>query len=404
MIRLLLPFLCLIFLFQACSPKFKMYKHNVASRYEPVNHVLLDTRSEGDSLRIFLQFANAQQLKGLTAPAVQIVYFVKPNYNDDALLMQDTVRHLQQKTTKFDDVALLDFTIPKSKLKPQALLVLQINSFTASESHLFLDVPLTDELFRKNYVLRDYSSRRPLFCNYSQSTESFLVDRFGTQLPLVAKQYDVQYDPALPPMSMAGEQTPPTLKVKQKLPFAPQEPVFLPEQGLYLLELSDKTQTGMLIEDGSFPELNTAEELIEPLIYLTTSDERRKLYQAEDPKMALDNFWLEIAGEKGLARQLIRTYYQRVAAANKLFSSHKAGWKTDRGMIYTVLGVPHEVHRFQNREEWIYHGTIRGSAKFIFMKKPNTFTQYHYELIRDRWFEPVWYSKVEQWRNGILER
>ncbi|UOQ72318.1 GWxTD domain-containing protein [Hymenobacter cellulosilyticus] len=114
------------------------------------------------------------------------------------------------------------------------------------------------------------------------------------------------------------------------------------QTGLYALRVAGTPlPVGLLVTDEDFPELNTADELIQPLIYLTTSAERRALLDAQVPKRAVDEFWLKVAGgNQTQARQLIRTYYGRVAAANQLFTAHKAGWMTDRGMLYIVLGAP----------------------------------------------------------------
>jgi GWxTD domain-containing protein len=157
--------------------------------------------------------------------------------------------------------------------------------------------------------------------------------------------------------------------------------------------------------EEDFPELTTASELIEPLIYMTTSDERKKLYAAAEPKRALDRFWLDIANQdQALARQLIKIYYQRVKEANIFFSSHKAGWLTDRGMIFIIFGNPTLVNRRFDSEEWTYVSRTQGGPpiKYLFLKKPNNFTQNHYELVRSMSYEFLWYSTVEKWRKGII--
>jgi hypothetical protein len=93
-----------------------------------------------------------------------------------------------------------------------------------------------------------------------------------------------------------------------------------------------------------------------------------------------------------------------VKRANQFFSSHKAGWLTDRGMIYIIFGEPDVVNRRQQGEEWVYQRpkTSGRDIKFIFNKKPNTFTQNHYEVDRRLEYEFMWYSTVEKWRKGII--
>jgi len=55
-------------------------------------------------------------------------------------------------------------------------------------------------------------------------------------------------------------------------------------------------------------------------------------------------------------------YYRRIAYANKHFAKHDvAGWQTDRGRTYIVLGPPDEIdsHPDQNREFWLYRQVSR---------------------------------------------
>ncbi|MEA1985966.1 MAG: GWxTD domain-containing protein [Candidatus Marinimicrobia bacterium] len=41
--------------------------------------------------------------------------------------------------------------------------------------------------------------------------------------------------------------------------------------------------------------------------------------------------------------ELMNEYYHRIELANKSFSSHNNGWKTDRGMVLTIFGRPDDV-------------------------------------------------------------
>ncbi|WP_170172480.1 GWxTD domain-containing protein [Hymenobacter rigui] len=176
--------------------------------------------------------------------------------------------------------------------------------------------------------------------------------------------------------------------------------------GLFLLRVGGSpVRSGLLVEDNQFPELTTADELIAPLIYLTTSQERQKLFDAPDPKKAVDQFWLTVAANsQPIARQLIRTYYGRVAEASQLFSAHKAGWLTDRGLLYLVLGPPESVYREAGIERWVYRADVERSGTFIFRAKPSTFAPDNYELVRRPEYEQLWYAAVEQWRKGRTAR
>ena len=72
-------------------------------------------------------------------------------------------------------------------------------------------------------------------------------------------------------------------------------------------------------------------------------------------KLEVDKFWLENARNVDKGKSLVSAYYNRVEAANLFFSSYLEGWKTDRGIIYVVLGPPSQVTRNQWQEICNYH-------------------------------------------------
>ena len=83
----------------------------------------------------------------------------------------------------------------------------------------------------------------------------------------------------------------------------------------------------------------TIEDLIAPLRYIAARSEYQRLTTAEHPKLALDEFWLACSSSPEAA-QPAQTYYARVEEANAAFSGMTEGWRTDRGMIHVVFGVP----------------------------------------------------------------
>jgi GWxTD domain-containing protein len=187
----------------------------------------------------------------------------------------------------------------------------------------------------------------------------------------------------------------------------PGEPLRFAKPGLYALRVGAPGSApgrtlAVMVAGNNYPALTTAAELIEPLRYLTTSQERKRLTEAPDPKRAVDKFWLDIAqGNQTLGTDLIRRYYGRVTAANHLFAAHKAGWLTDRGLLYIVLGPPPSVRRLLNGEErWFYpEGSLGGGPiSYTFRPRPSTFAPDYYELVRRPEYELLWYAAVEKWR------
>ncbi len=148
-----------------------------------------------------------------------------------------------------------------------------------------------------------------------------------------------------------------------------------------------------------YPELYTAEQLREPLRYISTKREYDSLLANDQPKAAVDDFWLKTAGSPERAKMLIQKYYGNVEEANQYFASYQAGWKTDRGLIYTVLGKPNYVYRTDKSEEWIYgEPQNRSSLTFTFVKVKNPFTENDFMLLRSPTYKDPWYITVQSWR------
>src|SRR5690606_31293258 len=124
-----------------------------------------------------------------------------------------------------------------------------------------------------------------------------------------------------------------------------------------------------------------------------------KLLAARDNKKAFDRTILGIAIDTERARTLMRNYFRRVELANRYFTSYKEGWKTDRGMVYTIFGIPDEVFKFESREVWTYK-TGRVDATFVFTRSSSLFDPDNYILIREKKYEKTWYDVVDLWRNA----
>lgn len=152
-----------------------------------------------------------------------------------------------------------------------------------------------------------------------------------------------------------------------------------------------------------FPLVATSQQMFESVRYLTTEWEYREMKQKGDVRQAVEKFWLDCAGSKDKARELINLYYGRVEEANRFFTSYVEGWKTDRGLIHIVYGKPNIIYKSPNSETWIY-GEDRNvmSLSFTFVKVINPFTENDYRLERDENFKASWYRAIESWRNGRI--
>ncbi|QNF32305.1 GWxTD domain-containing protein [Adhaeribacter swui] len=399
------PLLVLVIFISACSPELMPARTGLKYTFLPDTGLSYDLQTKADSLHVFIKITNKTTIGNLQKPGATVPYFLSRDYTRNSIYLRDSVLAVDKNLKNLlQDAAMIDFTIPISKITYPSVITLRLPQFSATQEETLLDIPLTTATKNQNFLLLDSTGQYPLFQTYINNQQTFYIQASRPDTLVTARQFPLTVTPAIPPMSRKNAATAPTLKAQSKPTFPANEPVQLAAPGIYLLE----TQSGcrsLLVEEGSYPALTSAAELIEPLIYLTSSAERKNLYDAPNPKLAVDAFWLGIARQdQNLGKSLIREYYGRVEKANRYFAAHKAGWLTDRGMIYLVFGTPAYITRDWDREEWIYpqYDGPNAEVKFIFIKKPNTFTQNHYELVRDAAYEFAWYNQVDQWRKGTI--
>jgi GWxTD domain-containing protein len=175
----------------------------------------------------------------------------------------------------------------------------------------------------------------------------------------------------------------------------------LDKPGFYHFRKDTINRAGLTLYNfpGGFPEINTAEQLRDPLRYITSRKEYDTLMEAVDVKAAVDDFWLKTARTPERAKNLIQKYYSNVEEANLYFTSYLEGWKTDRGLIYIIFGKPTYVYRSKANEEWIYGDPQnRSSLRFTFVQVNNPFTDNDYTLLRTPTLKEPWFITVQSWR------
>lgn len=171
--------------------------------------------------------------------------------------------------------------------------------------------------------------------------------------------------------------------------------------GLYFFTTDTTEWQGstLLVAGHDYPKITSHAKMAECLRYITTAKEFAQLTGSNSAKMAVDSFWIANTGSVDIATEMIKRYYSRVEEANRLFTSVTEGWKTDRGMIYIVIGKPAQVYRSIDREVWIYGDVSSPSAlKFFFTKVQNPFTSNDFVLERREYYKTSWYQNVQAWR------
>lgn len=163
----------------------------------------------------------------------------------------------------------------------------------------------------------------------------------------------------------------------------------------------------LVVRPRGFPRVTTLDEMIDALAYLLTPRERQALQAdtALDARRArFDRFWARAAPNREAAAVLMRRYYSRVEEANRRFSSFKAGWQTDRGMVFVVLGPPVHVETWPDREVWYYSFDDTDATRTYVFERGRSGEQVqpfpHYVLVRGPAYQRHWQRAVEGWRRG----
>ncbi len=173
-------------------------------------------------------------------------------------------------------------------------------------------------------------------------------------------------------------------------------------EGLYLIRTDTAHREGLLLKNfgPSYPQEDRTAKLVQPIQYIATSTEYKKLSEEKNPKLMMDKFWLATTGSTDKARMIIRVFYTRMTYANQYFSDFREGWKTDRGMIYLIYGLPSNIMKGSDSETWEYTRKQQASVNFVFEKKSSPYTESYYVLRRSDPQPTYWAQAIESWRKG----
>ena len=163
------------------------------------------------------------------------------------------------------------------------------------------------------------------------------------------------------------------------------------------------------VKGRTFPRPTLLSELVDALAYIATPSEMDTIRSAPTPAAERDQFdlfWLRRTGNRTSAADLLRSYYTRVEEANRYFSTFNEGWKTDRGMLYIILGPPLEVRNTIGSQTWVYEypGTVQ-SNMFTFTVSRiagEGISLNEYTLQRQPVYETQWDRLVDRWRTGTV--
>jgi len=249
-----------------------------------------------------------------------------------------------------------------------------------------------------------YANDVPFDQNYLNK-EEYLIFKTVSNPSIQGFLYPMPFDVPFPPMETRPADIPKELNVITMGGFLANMPKQLSEEGYNFFQTDTSASNGLLLKVAheSFPKVKDWEEMIQMVTYISTRKEHENLLLAEDKKKALDEYWITLTRNPDTAKELIRNYFRMVEFANILFTDFKEGWKTDRGMVYIVMGPPQEVNFYLDREVWAYGGMDDSSKiRFTFGRAKTILSPHFYTLNRSRAYQPVWFKNISQWRSGRM--
>jgi len=403
-------------LLSACfstTPTLTSSTGNVADIYNPGSttiHPKYEIYHENDSVSLlyiylytpelgFINFGNSKKQQA----KIKISYKIMESFQNSYLIDTATkMINIKRDKNKLSFVTYI-------RLKPNKLdnYVLQIfiKDMNKERSNLeFIYVDKKDENSPQNYLITYPNDFNPIFNDYINSKEKYLIKYNKTIDSLYITKYNLDTNLSPPPFSTRAYKPVFEKDTLFKIKFSDNSNFDYSKQGIYFIQ-TDKTQKKgkAIINFGDeYPLIQSSTKMFEPLKYLTTSEEFAEMQKQPNKKIVVDNFWLSTTDNLNLAKEMIRIYYSRVFYSNLLFSSYQEGWKSDRGMAYIIFGPPQYLYIGDNYEKWVYQDNKADYFRLVFRKKEHQFSENNYVLERDQKFKKYWTEAVEYWREGKI--
>jgi GWxTD domain-containing protein len=266
-----------------------------------------------------------------------------------------------------------------------------INKNDKNQRQNFLILNSDSTVFFKNYISKDQQIK----VQFNDKSKKIIFVKHYAHLPYIAT----------PPYSAnIDKQTTYSSDSIFSMPLHNGQTSFfkLPKHGIcqFLVDTSQEDGLSVYRFYNDFPAVTTPEHMLSCLRYLTSRTEFEKMNLVKDKKQSVDDFWMENGGNPNKAKELVKRFYTRVEEANRYFTSYVEGWKTDRGMIYIVYGLPNVVYRSEFSEVWIYgepNHILSIYYTFSFENK-SPFTDNSFILSRSSAYKENWFRTLSSWR------
>lgn len=319
---------------------------------------------------------------------------------DSASVVYKLTRRDERSTAFFASL-----TIPVTQGQRYLLMIETRDLNRGSMGLEYLYVDKRNAYSAQNFKVISMFSGYPKFMRFFLPGERFNV-RYRDQSvdSIFVKFYSIESELPRPPITATSDYTinytPDTSFI---FPLIDTASYNLMREGMYQIQVDPERDEGLALMNfgGSFPEVKTPDELMEPLFYITTLAEYRDLRKKPNRKLAVDDFWLKTGNNMEKSRELLRIYYNRVVYSNLYFTSNKEGWKTDRGMIFILFGPPNRIRMTGTGESWYYFAKRKSkTVEFRFTRQHDAFSIQNLVWSKTTESQVYWNEAVRSWRNG----
>lgn len=372
------------------------YWYNVSNEVH-INHNVF---FEGDSAHLYLEITFDQ---GKLFDDYDFIFELHKSYHTLDILASDTLNIEDHIIAIKSDKIFVYFKLPLND-KIDIAIIKVINKKTGIDYNY--DVPFIEDynFSTDGLVFYNEDGTTPYLNSFINKQQTFrLKSIHDFDGPVYVFYYAQYFDEGVPPMIIKDQRTSKELNIDSVFSVQTNDPFMLKKEGLYFFQKDSSSANGIgiRVQDPYFPLVKTFDKVIEPLIYISTRSETDAIRNADDPKEAFDNYWIKLTKIPSLATSTVHKYYERVEAANYLFTNFEEGWKSDMGLIYIIYGPPNDVYKSEEIIDWVYNRDLTMPVvRFSFYKVKNVFTDSHYTLLRKKNYDKNWFKSVELWRKG----
>lgn len=385
------------------------YKYNFASLYNPAAsdlhpEIRIFLKSEKEAIIYYkipmteLRAINTEPLA--TETKLMIKYVIR---NPSDFSVADSGSVVNVINLKENNQYVYSYFTTKIPQQVNSKIVISIYGEKPNSGKRLLADITTDGLSGQHFLPESADDDEVLFGNYVSNSKTYRFKAENNKtVSLKFDYYKFNEYVNVPPYYMTTYQAP-VKSPDSTFSYIVGDTIKFLAEGMYVLRNTDQTSGGLcLINCGQYyPVIKTVADMVEPIKLLATNKEYNEIKNAGSLKPAVDNFWYSKSENQKFAREQIRVFYNRVALANQYFIEDKEGWKTDRGMIYVILGPPSVVNINATGEEWFYgeNPDVAGIL-FIFDKYNNPYCGTVTALRRDSNYQSVWAQALQTWKSG----